>query len=188
MAIKAIIFTTGYVESASVGSLVFFHKDDGIEGRYEAVKSLSNDLFKGFCIDNVSPFTVQCCKRTYDIEYNIQRFCITCGKDLKTITNSPLSKNFIESEFQQHFLLKLIGGTSDDTGSLWMHLEDNAEWIWGSPKGLMDLKKEEVIEIKEYGEEMIASFQHPDLKEEFIGRGHNKEKYTTHEQVVLKYV
>lgn len=191
MSIKAIIYTTGYVESASIGSLVFYLKEDieeSFEDKYKAVESLSNDLFKAYCSENVSPYTVECCDQMYDTEYNKHKFCLHCGKDLKTIkSNSVPSKSFVDNNFKYDFLFGLIGNDNDSTGSIYMHLEDHGKWMWGSPSGLLHLKPNEVIEITEHGEELVASFQHPELKQEFIYRGYSEE-ITTHEQIVLKYL
>ena len=188
--IKAIIFTTGYVESASIGSVVFFLKEgeEGFEEKYKAVESLSNDLFKAFCSENLSPYTVECCAQIYDTEYNKHKFCLHCGKDLKTIKNDLTpSKSFVENNFKQDFLLGLIGSDNDSTGSIYMHLEDHGKWMWGSPLKLIGLKPNEVVQIEEYGEELVASFHHPDLKNNFIYRGYS-DLIATHEQAVLKYL
>ena len=157
--IRAVILYTGYVETASVGHVMFTPNEDvELTTGVEAVKSLATALFNAWFEQERYYANLTCCKKRYN---NDAKFCIKCGKELKVSTIEEFSKEDVETFAS--YVQGLPGFTVNDFSIC----EEIEGWTWGgSIVNLLPITEEEIIEV-DCAEELFSAILHPEIRKEY---------------------
>jgi len=159
MSIKAVILHTGYVESGSIGSVMYVPLEGAeFETPVEAVKSIAKELF-ATCRQDAADYTVMCCKRRYPKN---EKYCSRCGLALKAPEDGPSEDEV--NEFIE-IVANLVGKTANDPETC--ELES---WTpWSSLTSLLPLKRSEVVEVI-WAEQLFGAIVHKDFENRFCTR------------------
>ncbi len=152
--IKAIVLTTGYVESQKTGVVWFTHKT-GFKTAKEAIKHLAEELKETWWAREdysnkvyIKYSLKDCCKKNV----NTSNYCPDCGAKLTTDGAS-----FDYDAFQEDVLYNLSSYTCDS----WP-FDEQREWCpWSSFWELKSLKDKEIVCIEEKAEEVLADAIRP---------------------------
>lgn len=129
MKITAIECNFGYVEDASIATVVFQAQGHAFPSKEEAVRSLAENLKSIFMDENNSkPKLRKCCKG------KTGKFCSECGSSL-------LAKEFDSEEFR-YWLKEIVKHTNDSWG-----YPDDADWEPGSSFNQLCQMKESGFDI-----------------------------------------
>jgi hypothetical protein len=151
MAIRAVILQTGYVESGSVGSVMYTPLEGAVfKTPVAAVKSIAKELF-AICRQDAADYTVMCCKRRYPKN---EKYCSRCDGPSEGEVDE-----FIE------IVADLVGKTANDP-----EVCELESWTpWSSLTSLLPLKKSEVVEVI-WAEQLFGAIVHKDFEERFCKR------------------
>src|SRR5581483_1804649 len=141
--IKCIAVHSGYVESSSIGVVLFTHPQ-GFETLPVAVRSLADAIFNKLHEDTGPSAKKACCKKTLEKDPE----AVYCSKCRSTVGERPFDFEAHEDEVRH-----LLNSTADSFGGGELVDEDGYEWNpWNSIQKIMKLDPSEVHEIQSYGE------------------------------------
>lgn len=168
--IKSIFVSTGYVEMARVGQVIFRRsRSKKFASKTKAVESLASALFEKWKEDICTYGKYWCCDK---FRNNCkEKFCSNCGTfSEKCPTQPKVFSEDLMNEFVE-WINGMPGETADSFGE-----EVEGWWPWNSIFDILPIKKDEIIHIEHAGP-LFAAIVNVETQERFVKRTNEMEMW-----------
>jgi hypothetical protein len=154
--IRFIALYMGYVESGAIAPLLL-ENESGVAftDAKAALKHLASSLFQKYLSDNsynleATQYPKECCDFALKKKKRTPKFCEECG--------ARLVAEVIDQDDYTQWIYDLYTKNADNFGEELLHW-----WPWNSVLTLVSCKSEEVIEIRENAEQLMAALLEPEM-------------------------